>query len=308
MIIVTPPAIEPVTLTEAKGYLRLDSGMFEDEIESNQSIAPADYAISTVTGDGVDVSGKSALVTIVAGAFGVGGTVDAKIQYSEDDITYYDWESFAQITDATDETTYEKEYTGTFQYIRVVAVVAVASCNFGGNVITGSPQGYEDIQIQNMITVARRNVEALTNRVLITQTWDMEMDRFPSIDVIKMPLPPLQSITSINYYDTDGVESTFSNTLYQVDTLSFQGRIGLHDGEEWPTETLRTLNGVIIRFVAGYGSNTTDVPEEFRQAIMMLVGHYYENREITASGRNGVPEYIKQGLMSLIWYDRIVTI
>jgi uncharacterized phiE125 gp8 family phage protein len=39
------------------------------------------------------------------------------------------------------------------------------------------------------------------------------------------------------------------------------------------------LSAVEIQYVAGYGSAATSVPEGIRQAILLAVGHWYENRE-----------------------------
>lgn len=38
-------------------------------------------------------------------------------------------------------------------------------------------------------------------------------------------------------------------------------------------------NELRVRYVAGYGDDPNEVPAAIRQAIMMLVGHMYENRE-----------------------------
>ena len=53
----------------------------------------------------------------------------------------------------------------------------------------------------------------------------------------------------------------------------------------WP-ETLRQLGAVTIRFVAGYSDPTVAtteaaqqaaVPENFKHAIKLLIGHFYDN-------------------------------
>ena len=48
-------------------------------------------------------------------------------------------------------------------------------------------------------------------------------------------------------------------------------------GQSWPTG-LRAANGIEIQYVAGYGSNDTDVPEPLRLAIMQIITFNYENR------------------------------
>lgn len=148
----------------------------------------------------------------------------------------------------------------------------------------------EDTLIGNLIKAARVIVERKQNRQLITATWDAVFDRFPYDRVIRLPLPPLQSVTSIKYIDVDGVEQTFSSSKYTVVTNSVEGRIELNDGEAWPTTSNR-IGAVTIRFVAGYGSNTTDVPETTRLAILQLVAHWFETREpvVIGQGVNKVP-------------------
>ncbi|MCW5861278.1 MAG: head-tail connector protein, partial [Caldilineales bacterium] len=48
--------------------------------------------------------------------------------------------------------------------------------------------------------------------------------------------------------------------------------------------TLRELNAIHIRFEAGYGAASA-VPTRYKQALKLLVGHWYENREaILATG------------------------
>ena len=138
----------------------------------------------------------------------------------------------------------------------------------------------DDAIITALITAARRYGEKIQARAYITQTWDWFVDEFPDLP-FDVPLPPLQSITSIKFFDEDDVESTFSSGKYHVDTKGFLGRITLNSGESWPSTTLRPINGVVIGLVAGYGAASTDVPEEILLALKILIAHYYENRQIT---------------------------
>lgn len=140
--------------------------------------------------------------------------------------------------------------------------------------------------IDRLISAARRRVERDAWRVLITQTWDVFFDRFPASSVlpIVVPKPPLQSVTSVKYHDSDGTTTTaLDSSTYIVDSASEPGRIALHDGEVWPSDLLRPANGVEIRIVAGYG-DPTDVPEHLLQAMLLLIGHWYENREAAITG------------------------
>ena len=112
----------------------------------------------------------------------------------------------------------------------------------------------EDNLIRSLIFASRRYCEGFLNRALLTQTWDLWLDAFPGEDHIDLPLPPLQSVTHIKYYDTDGTEATMDSGDYIVDAVTEPGRIVLGYGESWPSTTLRPAKGVVIRFVAGYAA------------------------------------------------------
>lgn len=144
----------------------------------------------------------------------------------------------------------------------------------------------DDAYITALITVARQWVENYTNRALITQTVDWTMDDWPDLPV-KVPMSPLQSITSIKYYDTSDTEATWSSDNYAVDIASTPGRIDLAYGCSLPSTTLRDMNGVVIRFVAGFGTAAANVPPNIIHAIKLMLTHYYEYREPVLSTFRG---------------------
>ncbi|OPX87737.1 MAG: Phage gp6-like head-tail connector protein [Pelotomaculum sp. PtaB.Bin104] len=164
----------------------------------------------------------------------------------------------------------------------------------------------EDTFIDGLISAAREDCEDFQSRAYITQTWELWLDNWPGSDCIDIPLPPLQSITSIKYYDTDGTEYTMATVDYFVDTKSYVGRVVLAYGKAWPSTTLRPANGVCIEFVAGYGDAAADLPAAVKQAMLLIIGDLYENRENTVIGKqtNELPMAAK----SLLWKNRVVPV
>lgn len=281
--LVTPPAVEPVTLLEVKEHLRIDSGTMADNLTVAHSIMAGDHVIAadySLVGDSVDVLSSDVLVILGAGTFGAGGSVDVKLQHSEDEVAWSDVTggAFAQVTEANDEATYELAYSGGKQYLRAAATVAGATCDFGVYVIKRAPAAIEDSLISGFIKAAREYCEDYQNRAYITQTWELLLDEFPD-SPFQLPLPPLQSVESIKYYDTAGTEYEFAADNYQVDVDSYKGRVALAYGKSWPTVTLRPMNGVVVQFKTGYGDAPGAVPEKVRLAIKILAAHFYENRE-----------------------------
>jgi uncharacterized phiE125 gp8 family phage protein len=144
----------------------------------------------------------------------------------------------------------------------------------------------DDVQIPLLLTyiqAAREWVEKRTWRALITQTWDFHWSRFPlGRREIEVPLPPLQSVTSVTYKDSDGATQTLPSDDYEVDASAEPGLVRLKPGKSWPT-TGDYTKAVTVRAVAGYG-NPNAVPARYRQAIQLIVGHWYAHRESVVVG------------------------
>jgi uncharacterized phiE125 gp8 family phage protein len=298
----TAPTVEPISLAEAKLHLRIDSVSMADDLTTVQSIFPGDHVIAaaySLVGTSVEVLGYDVLVNLVCGTNGTGGTVDVKLQDCDDNATWVDVTSgaFTQVTEATDNATFEKAYSGGKRYLRVVCTVAVATCDFGVDIIKKGATSVEDTLLTNLIQAAREYCEGFQNRAYINQTWYLWLDEWP--DYFDMPLPPLQSITSIKYYDTANAEGTVTATDYFVDTIS--NRVVLAYGHSWPSTTLRAANGICVEYVCGYGATSSSVPMKVRHAMLLLIGYWYENRE---AGSEKPITTVPLAVDSLLWMER----
>lgn len=251
--------------------------------------------------------GYQAVVLLESGTNEAGGTVDVKLQHR--DAATENWTdvtsgAFTQVTTANDNASYERDYTGGKRYLRAVATVGTAACVFGVTVQLVQVYASDDALLTGLIQAAREWAEGYTNRAIITQTWELVLDDWPSGDYVDIPLPPLQSITDIKYKDTAGTESTLAATNYITDTDSFLGRVVLAYGCSWPSGTLYPAAGIRVRFVAGYGL-AVSVPQRYKQAIMLLAAYWYENRE---GATDKPPAEIPFAVKALLGLDRVVPI
>lgn len=148
----------------------------------------------------------------------------------------------------------------------------------------------EDELLTGLIASAREAFEHLTGRQLLTATWDLHLDRFPqfSWEPLVIPKAPVQSVTSVTYVDGSGVSQTWSNTLYDVTTYSGPwaqpGILAPTPEEDYP-DTRRVPNAVTVRFVAGYGGTLTDIPEDVRAGLKVLIAQSFEHREAVVVGQ-----------------------
>lgn len=116
--------------------------------------------------------------------------------------------------------------------------------------------------IESLIIAARQEAEKITRRQFITATWELRLDYFP--EIIYLPMPSLQSVTSVKYLDYSGTEQTLvENTDYMVDSYSEPARITPCYGQVWPV-TYPVINAVRIRFKSGFGDDATDIPDSIR--------------------------------------------
>lgn len=149
----------------------------------------------------------------------------------------------------------------------------------------GSTEADEEVAPYLSAAVARLDgPSGLLGRALLDQTWRLELPSFPSS--ITLPLPPLQSVSSITYVDSDGDTQTLTASDYRV--FGTDPAIILPPlNEDWPTDVQDdTPNAVKITFVAGYGDTLSDLPAQLWHAIMMDASHLYENREASLVGIN----------------------
>lgn len=136
----------------------------------------------------------------------------------------------------------------------------------------------EDTLIAQWIKAARKLAEDYQHRSYVTQTYRMTYDNAPPF-CFDFPRPPLISVQSVKFFDTDDVETTYPASQYFIDLNSEVGRLALNHGEVWPTTTLRPINAVIIDFTTGYGPTAAAVPDSVKNAIYLYCTYMYENRE-----------------------------
>lgn len=166
---------------------------------------------------------------------------------------------------------------------------------------------YDDLAIKALITAARKYCETVTKRALVTQTLRLTRDTFPVACeewTFRLPRPPLASVTNIQYTDADGNTDTVDSASYVVDATSIPGRVALADGYDWPTDAIEQIAAVRVNYVAGYGAASA-VPQTIKQAMLLLIGHWYVNREAVASVGGEVPMAVTS-LLASEWSGELV--
>lgn len=144
----------------------------------------------------------------------------------------------------------------------------------------------DDLQqayVESLIAAAMAHVDGpngILGRSVGAQTLELRTCGFPRSSLI-LPYGPVGTIESVKYLDLAGVEQTLDEGLFELtgDVLR------LAHGQAWPSPR-GDAECVRIRYTAGW--ETADVPAPIKAAILLLVGHWFANREGVTTGQAAI--------------------
>ena len=140
----------------------------------------------------------------------------------------------------------------------------------------------DDDYITTLINVATSAAENYTNLAIMEQSWYLDIDAFPDyFNLLKGTLRVL-TINSITYSDADNASQTLASSNYFADGSIKPARIYFAPDATIPS-TYDKPNAVNVDFTLGFTA-ASQVPAPIKQAVLLMVGTYYETRQ-TVSDR-----------------------
>lgn len=128
--------------------------------------------------------------------------------------------------------------------------------------------------LRSFLDFATDKAESITGRRLAQQTWRLDLEKFES--EIILPYPPLISVDSIIYYDSNNVQTTLDTSYYEVTGISHIGKIKPNYGYTYPSTYPKT-DAVQITFTCGY-TGAELIPEGIKNGIKSVVWQMYDTR------------------------------
>jgi uncharacterized phiE125 gp8 family phage protein len=98
-----------------------------------------------------------------------------------------------------------------------------------------------------------------------------------------LPYPPVQSITSVKYYDSAGAQQTIAATVYELGDDNGVGIVRLKYDQQWPSGRGH-YDDIVIRAVVGYGAEAA-IPPALKLAVCEVAANAYEFRETILDGQ-----------------------
>lgn len=155
----------------------------------------------------------------------------------------------------------------------------------------------DDDMLLRFVEAAARSVSAWSGRVLTQETWAVSFANGFCGD-LHLPKSPVQSVSSITYYDADDVEQTATVSDFYLTTTESGAFLRPKAGVSWPPANQTRADAITVTFVAGYAT----CPENLKTAVAAMAAHLYENRE--AVSKKELYE-VPLGVAALIEPDRI---
>jgi uncharacterized phiE125 gp8 family phage protein len=119
----------------------------------------------------------------------------------------------------------------------------------------------------------------ILGRCLVTQTWRQDYDDFRSC--LRLPLFPVASITSVKYFDTSAAEQTIDPSNY---TLRHDERGAYVEFKSTYSFPALNVEAAAVNVIYVCGSAAADVPPAIKNAIMLLVRHWFDNPSAVVVG------------------------
>ena len=153
----------------------------------------------------------------------------------------------------------------------------------------------EDSLIGNLIAAARQHIEDRTGLALVPTEVTAYLDAMPAqsrgcgASVLGLPVAPFAELLSFSYLDAFGAEQTLAAGDIRAGHMACRSYLAVKSGQ-WP-QALRTPGAITVGYIAGFGIGedydyqaTAELPAPLAQAMLLLIGHWYKNRESVVTG------------------------
>lgn len=148
----------------------------------------------------------------------------------------------------------------------------------------------DDSYLNSLIKAARIAAEHYTGRAFITRTVKAFADGWES--KLVLPFPKVTAITSVSYYNDDGVLTLLSEDYYWKELNSEPTAVIRKYDVTYPELQDGRPSAIEIVYTAGYGTASA-VPDDIKHAIKLIATDYFEHRgQVVIGGVNRIPQHL----------------
>ncbi|SHF50462.1 head-tail connector protein [Caloramator proteoclasticus] len=158
----------------------------------------------------------------------------------------------------------------------------------------------EDSLISSYIQAAREYAEIFTGRSFVEKTYEYITNPKEKYAYLELPMPPLVEVLEVSIVQNNNAKLLNENIDYYILKGYDESLVYPSLERGWPKESLERTGGIKIKYRAGYSES----PMAVKQAILILVAHFYENREnLTTKDYKEIPFGVSS-LLRPFWIPR----
>ncbi|MET3602038.1 head-tail connector protein [Martelella mangrovi] len=134
----------------------------------------------------------------------------------------------------------------------------------------------DDSFIQRLIATACDHVEQVAGLVVTQKTIKLHCHSFG--DLQRLPVGPVKEVVAVRYVGPDAIDGTLDPSTYEARLEGLRASIVIRPGKRWPA--IQSGSRIAVDVVAGFD----EVPAAVCQAMLLLIGTWYRNREQVITG------------------------
>ena len=156
---------------------------------------------------------------------------------------------------------------------------------------TGFADGaMQDGLIESYLRAALAAIEGRTGKAILQRRFKLVLDQWRSAEEQALPVAPVVAIESVTLVAADGSSTVVQPAAYRL-AADFQRPKLAAVGYLLPNVPTDGRGEIV--FDAGFGAGWAQVPADLQQAVMLLAGQYYEQRNDFAGAVAGLPQPVQ---------------
>ncbi|MGV8987301.1 MAG: head-tail connector protein [Cypionkella sp.] len=156
---------------------------------------------------------------------------------------------------------------------------------------TGFSDGnMQDALIESYIRAAMSAIEGRTGKALMQRRFKLVLQDWRDGSEQALPVAPVAAIASVTFYDVTGAATVLNATAYRLVVDTHRPKLA-PSGYLLPM--VPTDGRIEILFDAGFGTTWAGVPADLQQAVFLLAGQYYEQRNDFTGASAGLPHPVQ---------------
>lgn len=147
-------------------------------------------------------------------------------------------------------------------------------------------EGLQDGLIDGYVRAALATIEGRIGKALFARVFRLELAEWRACDGQPLPLSPVVRLLDVVLQGPDGVPVTVPATRCRLVADAQRPKV-VGVGGDLPAIP---RDGVVrLRFEAGFGPAWSDIPPDLRQAVLLLVGEFHDQRSDEPGRTGGLP-------------------